>query len=97
MVLVMMKIDIKILMLFLKWLLILMLEFLLKKEKLVEKLLVFILVILVWLKNEMWGEHAFVYVKDGANSVIYLIELFDGINKEFQGKFFEDYKVSSEK
>ena len=44
----------------------------------------------------MWGEHAFVYVKDGANSVIYLIELFDGINKEFQGKFFEDYKVSYE-
>ena len=68
-----------------------------QKKKLVEKLLVFILVILVWLKNEMWGEHAFVDFKDGANSVIYLIELFDGINKEFQGKFFEDYKVSSEK
>ena len=68
-----------------------------KKKKLVEKLLVFILVILVWLKNEMWGEHAFVYVKDGANSVIYLIELPDGINKEFQGKFFEDCKVSSKK
>ena len=43
----------------------------------------------------MWGEHALVDVKDGANSVIYLIELFDGINKEFQGKFFEDCKVSS--
>ena len=72
-----------------------MLEFLLNKEKLVEKLLVFILVILGWLKNEMWGEHELVDVKDGANSVIYLIELSDWINKEFQGKFFEDCKVSS--
>ena len=97
MILVMMKVDIKILMLFLKWLLILMLEFLLKKEKLVEKLLVFVLVILGWLKNEMWGEHALVYVKDGPNSVIYFNELPDGINKEFQGKFFEDCKVSSKK
>ncbi len=93
----MMKVDIKIIMVFLKWLLILMLEFLLKKEKLIEKLLMFILVILGWLKNEIWGEHALVDVKDGDNSVIYLIELSDGINKEFQGKFFEDYKVSSEK
>ena len=97
MVLVMMKVDIKILMVFLKWLLILMLEFLLKKEKLVEKLLMFILVILGWLKTEMWGEHALVDVKNGTNSVIYLIELSDGINKEFQGKFFEDCKVSSKK
>ena len=48
-----------------------------------------------WLKTEMGGEHALVDVKDGANSVIYLIELPDGVNKEFQGKFFEDCKVSS--
>ena len=48
-------------------------------------------------KNWNVRQHALVYVKDGANSVIYLIELFDGINKEFQGKFFEDCKVSSKK
>ena len=48
-----------------------------------------------WLKTEMGGEHALVDVKDGANSVISLIELPDGINKEHQGKFFEDGKVSS--
>ena len=43
----------------------------------------------------MGGEFAKVEVKDAANQIIYLIELPDGINKEFQGKFFEECKVSN--
>ena len=48
-----------------------------------------------WLKTEMGGNYAKVDVKDGANNVIYLIELPDGINKDLQGKFFEEGKVSN--
>ena len=48
-----------------------------------------------WVKTEMGGEFAKVEVKDAANQIIYLIELPDGINKEFQGKFFEECKVSN--
>ena len=47
-----------------------------------------------WCKTEMGGEHAPLEVGEGADRVIFLIELPDGVNKEYQGKFFDENKVT---
>jgi len=47
-----------------------------------------------WCKTEMGGEHAPSEVGEGADKIIYLLELPDTVNKEFQGKFFDDNKVA---
>ena len=47
-----------------------------------------------WCKTEMGGQYAPLEVGEGADRVIFLIELPDGINKEFQGKFFDENKVT---
>ena len=41
----------------------------------------------------MGGPHAPLEVAEGAERIIYLLELPDTVNKEFQGKFFDDNKV----
>lgn len=48
-----------------------------------------------WCKTDMGGEHAQIEVSEGADRVIYLLELPDVVNKEFQGKFFDENKVAS--
>lgn len=48
-----------------------------------------------WVQTEMGGEHAPLTIKEGAECEIFLLELPDGINKEYQGKFFDKCKVSS--
>ena len=48
-----------------------------------------------WCKTEMGGEHAPLEVGEGADKIIYLLELPDTVNKDFQGKFFDDNKVAS--
>jgi len=47
-----------------------------------------------WCKTEMGGENAPLEVGEGAERIIYLLELPDTVNKEFQGKFFDENKVS---
>ena len=42
----------------------------------------------------MGGEHAPLEVGEGADKVIFLLELPDTVNKEYQGKFFDDNKVA---
>ena len=46
-----------------------------------------------WCKTDMGGPHAPLEVAEGAERIIYLLELPDTVNKEFQGKFFDDNKV----
>ena len=48
-----------------------------------------------WCKTDMGGEHAPLEVGVGADKIIFLLELPDVINKEYQGKFFDDNKVAS--
>ncbi len=48
-----------------------------------------------WCKTEMGGEHAPLEPGEGAEKIIFLLELPDTVNKEFQGKFFDDNKVAS--
>ena len=47
-----------------------------------------------WCKTDMGGPHAPLEPIDGAERIIYLLELPDTVNKEFQGKFFDDNKVT---
>ena len=46
-----------------------------------------------WCKTDMGGPHAPLEPIEGAERIIYLLELPDTVNKEFQGKFFDDNKV----
>ena len=43
----------------------------------------------------MGGEHAPLEVGEGADKIICLLELPDTVNKEYQGKFFDDNKVAA--
>lgn len=43
----------------------------------------------------MTGPEAPLTIKEGAENVIFLLELPDGINNEYQGKYFEECKVVS--
>ena len=47
-----------------------------------------------WCKTDMGGEYAPLQPEDGAEKIIYLLELPDTVNKDFQGKFFDDNKVA---
>ena len=47
-----------------------------------------------WCKTEMGGEHAPLEVGEGADRIIFLLELPDTVNKEYQGKFFDENKVA---
>ena len=47
-----------------------------------------------WVRTDMGGPRAFKSLEEGVICPIYLIQLENKINKEFQGKFFEDCKVS---
>ena len=48
-----------------------------------------------WVKTDMGGSHAPLTIRQGAECEVFLIELPDGINKEYQGKFFNRFTVSS--
>jgi len=48
-----------------------------------------------WVKTDMAGPKAPLTIKEGAETEVYLIELPDGINREYQGKFFNRFNVSS--
>ena len=48
-----------------------------------------------WCKTDMGGEHAPLEVGDGADKILFLLELPDSVNKDYQGKFFDDNKVAS--
>ena len=47
-----------------------------------------------WCKTDMGGPHAPLEPTEGAERIIYLLELPDTVNKEFQGKFFDENKVT---
>ena len=48
-----------------------------------------------WVKTDMAGPKAPLSIKKGAETEVFLIELPDGINPEYQGKYFDKCKVSS--
>ena len=48
-----------------------------------------------WVKTDMTGPEAPLNIKEGAENEVFLIELPDGINKEYQGKYFDRFKVAS--
>ena len=48
-----------------------------------------------WVKTDMTGPEAPLTISEGAENEIFLIELPDGINKEYQGKYFDRFKVTS--
>jgi len=48
-----------------------------------------------WVKTDMTGPEAPLTIREGAENEVFLIELPDGINKEYQGKYFDRFKVAS--
>ena len=48
-----------------------------------------------WVKTDMTGPEAPLTIKEGAENEVFLIELPDGINKEYQGKYFDRFRVTS--
>ena len=48
-----------------------------------------------WVKTDMTGPEAPLTIKEGAENEVFLIELPDGINKEYQGKYFDRFRVAS--
>ena len=48
-----------------------------------------------WVKTDMGGSYAPLTYKQGAECEVFLIELPDGINRQYQGKFFNRFTVSS--
>ena len=48
-----------------------------------------------WVRTEMGGSYAPLTIRQGAECEVFLIELPDGINREYQGKFFNRFTVSS--
>ena len=48
-----------------------------------------------WVKTDMGGCSAPLTYKQGAECEVFLIELPDGINKKYQGKYFDNCKVAS--
>ena len=47
-----------------------------------------------WCKTEMGGDQAPYEVSEGVDRIMFLLELPDTVNKEFQGKFFDENKVT---
>ena len=48
-----------------------------------------------WVKTDMTGPEAPLTIKEGAVNEVFLIELPDGINRIYQGKYFDSCKVGS--
>ncbi len=48
-----------------------------------------------WVKTDMTGPEAPLTIEEGVVNEIFLIELPDGINKNYQGKYFDNCRVSS--
>ena len=48
-----------------------------------------------WVRTDMGGSCAPLNYKQGAECEVFLIELPDGINRQYQGKFFNRFTVSS--
>ena len=48
-----------------------------------------------WVRTDMGGSIAPLTYKQGAECEVYLIELPDGINRKYQGKYFDRFTVSS--
>jgi carbonyl reductase 1/carbonyl reductase 3 len=48
-----------------------------------------------WVKTDMTGPEAPLTIKEGAVNEVFLIELPDGINRKYQGKYFDSCKVGS--
>jgi carbonyl reductase 1/carbonyl reductase 3 len=48
-----------------------------------------------WVKTDMTGPEAPLTIKEGAENEVFLIELPDGINEKYQGKYFDRFKVTS--
>ena len=48
-----------------------------------------------WVKTDMTGPEAPLTIKEGAVNEVFLIELPDGINRNYQGKYFDSCKVGS--
>ena len=48
-----------------------------------------------WVKTDMTGPEAPLTIKEGAVNEVFLIELPDGINRKYQGKYFDRCKVGS--
>ena len=46
-----------------------------------------------WCKTDMGGQYAPLEVGEGADRIIFLLELPDTVNKDYQGKFFDENKV----
>ena len=48
-----------------------------------------------WVKTDMTGPEAPLSVEQGAINEVFLLELPDGINRNYQGKYFDNCKVDS--
>ena len=48
-----------------------------------------------WVKTDMTGPEAPLTIKEGAENEVFLIELPDGINRKYQGKYFDSCRVGS--
>ena len=48
-----------------------------------------------WVKTDMTGPEAALSVEQGAINEVFLLELPDGINRNYQGKYFDNCKVDS--
>ena len=48
-----------------------------------------------WVKTDMGGPRAPLSVEQGAVNEVFLLELPDGINKNYQGKYFDNCRVAS--
>ena len=48
-----------------------------------------------WVKTDMTGPEAPLSIEQGAINEVYLLELPDGINRNYQGKYFDNCKVAS--
>ena len=48
-----------------------------------------------WVKTDMGGPSAPLTIKQGVENEIFLIELPDGIDEKYQGKYFDRFKVAS--
>jgi (+)-neomenthol dehydrogenase len=46
-----------------------------------------------WCKTDMGGQYAPLEVGEGADRILFLLELPDTVNKDYQGKFFDENKV----
>jgi carbonyl reductase 1/carbonyl reductase 3 len=48
-----------------------------------------------WVRTDMTGPQATLSIEEGAINEVFLIELPDGINRKYQGKYFDNCEVSS--